>query len=114
MSATALTFCSAYDALLMETSPAAVFLLDKRGEWKFSADWSRDAWLRDTGPYDYGVCFRLWRDALTGYVIPIMVTSPTLLMEHPKGEVRCFDTLEEAMAVRATFGDPPVCDTPWS
>ena len=36
---------------------------------------------------------------MTGYVIPIMVRHP-LLMEHPKGDVQCFDTLEEAMAAR--------------
>lgn len=108
-----LSFCSGYDALLLKTSPAAVFLLDKRGDWKFSPDWSRDAWLRESGPHEYGLCFRLWRDALTGFVIPILVTSPTLLRVHPKGDIRCFDTLAEAMEARASFGEPPICDHPW-
>ena len=107
-------FCSTYDETLAAHGPAAVFLLDKRGAWRFDPEWSRDAWLRDEGPHEHEVSYRLWRDEQTGYVVLLMVTSATLLTQHPKGQVRVYDTLEAAEQARRAFGMPPVSATPWS
>ena len=107
-------FCSIYDETLAAHGPAAVFLPDKRGAWRFDPEWSRDAWLRDEGPHAHGRSFRLWRDTQTGYVVLLMVTSETLLIQHPKGQVRSYATLEEAQHARKEFGQPPLSPTPWT
>lgn len=106
-------FCSAYDEALAVNGPPAVFLLDKRGAWRFDAEWSRDAWLREPGPHQRHVGFRLWRDQLTGFVVLVMVTSDTLLTAHPKGEVRTYASLDAAREAREALGVPPVCKEPW-
>jgi hypothetical protein len=109
-----LDFCSRYDEALASTEPAAVFLRNKRGEWRFDAEWSRDSWLRAEGPHTHRVGYRLWRDNNTGYVVLLMVTSETLLLAHPKGQVRSYPSLEAAQQARAEWGTPPIAESPWA
>ena len=108
-----LKFCSTYDEALAQEGPPAVFLLDKRGAWRFDPEWSRDSWLRSPGPHARGMSFRLWRDTNTGYVLLLMVSSETLLTQHPKGQIRIYGTLKEAEEARSRFGEPPVSPNPW-
>lgn len=108
-----LKFCSTYDETLAKEGPAAVFLPDKRGAWRFDAEWSRDAWLREEGPHQRNMGYRLWRDANTGYIVLLMVSSDTLLTTHPKGQLRTFRTLDEAEAAREQYGKPPVDRKAW-
>lgn len=107
------TFCNPFDELLAQAGPPAVFLLDREGMLRFDETWTRDAWGRAPGPHGFGRSWRLLRDHDTGYVTLVLVTSPTLLREHPRAEVRSFEGRAEAEAARARFGRPPLASEPW-
>lgn len=106
-------FCSPFDEALASQGPAAVFLPDPEGALRFDARWTRDAWGRAEGPHAHGLTWLLLRDRGTGFVTLALVTSPTLITEHPRLEVRAFSTREDAEAERATYGWPPMCPEPW-
>lgn len=106
-------FCSDFDATLSHAGPAAVFLPDRDGELRFDAEWTRDAWGRHPGPHGLGLTWTLLRDHDTGFVMLALVSSPTLLPDHPRMDVRAFDTLQAAEHARETFGTPPLTDAPW-
>lgn len=106
-------FCSAFDARLAQAGPAAVFLLDDEGLWRFDEQWTRDAWQRAPGPHVVEPCWVLLRDRGSGYVNLVMVTSATLLTEHPRCDVRAYDTHDAAVAARDAWGRPPVCPEAW-
>jgi hypothetical protein len=107
------TFCNPFDASLAASGPAAVFLPDREGALRFDPSWTRDCWGRAPGPHEAGWTWILLRDRGTGFVMLALVTSPTLLVEHPRLEVRAFAALDEANAVRASFGSPPIAKDPW-
>ncbi|MCB9675747.1 MAG: hypothetical protein H6737_11555 [Alphaproteobacteria bacterium] len=106
-------FCSLFDAQLAHSGPAAVFLPDTEGAFRFQPNWTRDAWGRAPGPHAHGWTWTLLRDRGSGFVLLALVTSPTLLPEHPRLEVRVVPSLEEAQALRASFGNPPIAAVPW-
>jgi len=106
-------FCNPFDEQLARQGPAGVFMLDPEGAWRFEANWSRDAWQRSPGPHDLGWRFVLLRDRHTGFVQLALATSPNLLAEHPRSDVRQFAALEEALAERERFGRPPLCREAW-
>ena len=106
-------FCNAFDSLLAEQGPAAVFLPDREGLFRMDTEWTRDAWTRHPGPHVHGWTWTLVRDRLTGFVTLVLVTSPTLLPVHHEGDVRTFPSLDAAELARAAFGEPPVAEAPW-
>lgn len=106
-------FCSPFDEALAANGPAAVFLPDPEGALRFHPSWTRDAWGRAPGPHAHGHCWQLFRDRGTGYVQLALVTSPTLITEHPRLDVRVFPTREDAEQARAAYGNPPITGEPW-
>ena len=50
----------------------------------------------------------------TGFVLLALVTSPTLLVEHPRLELKRFDDLEAARAALSTFGVPAIAEASWA
>lgn len=101
-------FCSTFDEAFAHHGPAAVFLPDREGLLKLAPNWSREAWERAPGPHEFGWRWALFHDEGTGFVLLLLVTSPSLLTEHPRGRVELFARREEAEAARSAFGDPPV------
>ncbi|MFT4625056.1 MAG: hypothetical protein ACI8PZ_003722 [Myxococcota bacterium] len=106
-------FCSPYDEVLAHDGPGTVFLRDREGLWRFAPNWCRDAWTRNPGEHAHGWVYLLARDKASGFVQLALVTSPTLLVEHPRQELRVFADLEAAEAARAAFGTPPIAVDPW-
>jgi hypothetical protein len=106
-------FCNPFDRDLFEQGPPAVFLFDRRGALRFDAEWTRDAWGREEGPHARGVRWLLLRDHGTGFVQLVVATSPTLVPSWPRADLRTFASREEAEAVRASFGRPPVVREAW-
>jgi hypothetical protein len=106
-------FCNDFDAHLAQVGPAAVFLPDRDGLWRFDAEWTRDAWGRHPGPHSVRPVWCLLRDHDTGFVLLVLVTSPTLLPDHTRMDVRAYDSLDAARAARAELGRVPVSRVPW-
>jgi hypothetical protein len=92
------TFCSPWDEALARRGPPSVFLPDREGLLRFDADWTRDCWGRAPGPHADGWSWLLVRDRDTGFVNLLLATSPTLIAEHPRADVRAHDTAEGAYA----------------
>lgn len=109
-----MSFCNAFDEHLSQHGPAAVFLPDHEGLYRFDASWTRDAWERNPGPHAIEPVWVLFRDHASGYITCVHCSSPTLLVDHPRGDVRIFPTQDEAHAARDAYGRPPLCETPWS
>ncbi len=106
-------FCSPFDEQLALHGPPGVFLRDSDGVWRFQPTWTRDLWGRSPGPHEHGLTYVLARDEASGFVMLLLVTSPTLLQEHPRLQLRPFDSLEAATAAHRALGDPAVVPTPW-
>lgn len=106
-------YCSPFDESLATAGPAAVFLPDTEGALRFHPSWTRDAWGRSPGPHAHGFCWTLFRDRGTGYVQLVLVTSATLIPEHPRLDQRRFESREQAEEARAAFGNPPIAREPW-
>lgn len=106
-------FCSPFDAALAQEGPAAVFLPDRDGALRFDATWTRDCWGRAPGPHRPGWTWLLTRDRASGFVNLVLVTSPTLLTEHPRLDLRRFTTLEQAQAALSALDHPPFAREPW-
>jgi hypothetical protein len=114
------TFCSPFDAALAHQGPAAVFLPDPEGALRFQANWTRDAWARAEGPHAHGWRWVVMRNRDSGFVLIALATSPTLLAEPPRFDVRSFEGRAEAVAFQARFrvvgegrdGDPPALASP--
>jgi hypothetical protein len=106
-------FCTPFDEALAGSGPAAVFLFDQEGALRFEATWTRDAWGRAPGPHDVGHTWLLARDAASGFVWVVLATSPTLLVDHPRLQLRVMASLEAARAALDAFGRPPVASEPW-
>lgn len=106
-------FCNAFDEHLAAAGPAAIFLRDHEGLYRFDASWTRDAWERNPGPHERRLTWTLVRDHATGFVARVLVSSPTLLPIHPRGDVRAFDTEDAAEAALIELGTPPVATEPW-
>jgi hypothetical protein len=106
-------FCNPFDEALAHGGPAGVFLYDRRGMLRFDDMRTRDAWGRAPGPHAHRWTWLLMRDHGTHFVSLVLVTSPTLVQAHPRADLRVFDALEDAVAARAAFGEPPLCSEPW-
>ena len=106
-------FCSPFDHALAHGGPAAVFLVDRGGALRFDATWTRDTWGRAPGPHAPGWVWILLRDRASGYVQMVLVTSPTLLADHPRADVRVYETQQQAVAARAEFGAMPLAKDGW-
>ena len=106
-------FCSPFDEALAHSGPPGVFLRDPEGMLRFHLTWTRDAWGRAPGPHAHGWTWLLLRDRDTGFIQIALVTSPTLIVDHPRADVRSFDTLDDAQAARERFGHPPVSAEAW-
>ncbi len=111
-------FCSGFDAAVARSGVPAVLVADRDGLFKIDEEWLRDAWTRlaaaspDRAPSP-GLAWTLLRDHSTGFVSLALITSPDLLVAHPRADVRAYRTRAEAEAARASFGRPPVCREPW-
>ncbi len=108
-----MVFPNPFDQLMFEQGPPAVFLPDRKGEWKLEPTWSRDAWGRDAGPHERGVAWALVRDKGTGFITLVVLTSPTLLRQWPRADVRLYEDEASAREARAAFGEPPLCREAW-
>ncbi len=106
-------FCSPFDEALGIAGPAAVFLPDRDGLLRFEAAWTRDCWGRAPGPHAHAWTWLLLRDRDSGFVVLALVTSATLLVEHPRLEVHVMPGYSEAVARRSSYGDPPMALEPW-
>lgn len=106
-------FCSPFDHALAHGGPPAVFLFDREGLLRFDPQWTRDAWGRSPGPHAPGWVWVLTRDRDTGFVWMVLVTSPQLLVDHPRLELRAFSERAEAEAALAELGSPALASEPW-
>ena len=82
-----MVFASPFDEALARGGPAAVFLRDHKGRWRAAPDWTRDCWGRAPGPHAHGWAWTTLRDQATGFEFRVLVTSPTLLVEHPRLDI---------------------------
>ena len=96
-------FASEFDAALAAGGPAAVFVPDREGKLRFDAEWTRDAWERQVPPLVWGHRWVLVRDRDSGFVNLLLVTSPGLLVSHPRGDVRVYADLDAALVARRPF-----------
>lgn len=103
-------FCSEFDAALAEAGPPAVFLPDRNGDLRFDPSWTRDCWGRAPGPHAHGHVWLLARDRASGFVQLVFVTSPTLLAEHPRLDLRAFPDPAAAREALDVLGVPPVVE----
>lgn len=107
-------FCSAFDESLAATGPAAIFLPDEEGLWRFDPSWTRDAWGRAAGPHPHGIVYAALRDRRNGFAFVAMVSSKSLLTAHPRLDVRLFDSLDDARGFVSSFGDPALAKAAWT
>lgn len=90
-----------------------MFLLSREGAWKLEVGWTRDAWSRLPGPHAFAWTWTLCRDRATGYVVLALVTSPTLLKDHPRMDVRVYADEQSAAAARDALGTVPIDRSAW-
>ncbi len=106
-------FCSPFDRHLAHEGPAAVFLPDTEGAFRFQPSWTRDAYGRAPGPHEHAWTWTLLRDRGSGFVMVALVTSPSLLSEHPRLDVRVVESLAAATDALQAFGSPPLAESAW-
>lgn len=107
-------FCSPFDERLALEGPPAIFRVDRDGDWRFDAEWTRDCYGRLEESVPLNPHYVLVRDVATGFVQMMLATSPPLLAQSPRIEVRMYDDYATASAALAVFGQPPVTDDSWS
>ena len=106
-------FRSELDRVIALEGPAAVFTLDARGQLQFDPARSRESWDRresEMKVHDHKTCICLFRDRMTGWVQFVLVTSPELIREHPRADIRVFDSADDAVQTLQSLGSPPVVD----
>ena len=106
-------FCTPFDEALAHTGPPGVFLFDADGALRFQITWTRDLYGRAEGPHAPGWRWVLCRDRGSGFTQLVLVTSPTLLTDHPRLELRSFEDVDEARRALDDLGTPPVAEEPW-
>lgn len=104
-------FASAFDERLAETGPAALFLRDREGMWRFDPQWTRDAWGRVGEPPRTPPVWSLVRDRASGFHWLVLATGD-LLTAHPRLDVRHVGDEVDGLAQIAALG--PVAVGPWS
>jgi hypothetical protein len=102
------SFCSPFDERLSHEGPPAVFLLDPEGQLRFDAEWTRDLYARAPATLTRAPCWVLARDRDSGWVQIVLVTSPELLDQHPRLDLRPMQDYASAAAARAALGPVPV------
>ncbi len=110
----AMEFCTPFDEALAHQGPPGVFLFDAEGALRFQVTWTRDLYGRAPGPHALGWRWTLCRDIASGFVQLVLVTSPTLLTEHPRLELRAFEAYDEAKAALDALGVPAVAEAGWA
>lgn len=114
MSLDPLLFRDPFDQRLSEQGPPAVFTANAAGELGLDLPRTRDAWSRlSLPPTEIEACHCLFRDRATGFVQYILVTSPALLREHPRAQVRRYPDPASALQALAALGRPPMALVPW-
>lgn len=106
-------FGSPFDEALAKSGPAGIFLVDREGLLRFEATWTRDCWGRAVGPHSHGWTWLLARDRASGFVQLVLATSPTVLVMHPRLDLRTFADPESARAALAGIGNPPIAEEAW-
>lgn len=108
-------FRSAFDARLAQSGPPAVFIVDAEGELRLDPFKTRDGWSRlssDMSPA-FHPCHCLYRDRATGYVQYVLVTSPSLYLDHPRAQVRRYPDQAAALRALQALPHPPIVLNPW-
>jgi hypothetical protein len=106
-------FASGWDEACALAGPPAVFLLSREGALKLEVGWTRDAWSRRPGPHAFAWTWTLCRDRATGYVVLALATSPSLLQDHPRMDVRVYADEADARDALAALGAVPSDPSPW-
>jgi hypothetical protein len=108
----AIPFRDRFDRLLAEQGPPALFTVDAGGELRVDLVRTRDGWSRLVADVvlPREVCHCLYRDRATGFVQYVLVTAPELYSEHPRADVRRYDSQADALAALAAIGRPPIAD----
>ncbi len=106
-------FANPFDEQLALHGPPAIFLFARDGLLRFDETWTRDAYGRAEGPHERRPVWALLRDQGTGFVMMVYSTAASLLEDHPRLQVRMYDTRDVAEHARASFGEPPLSDEPW-
>lgn len=112
-----LEFCSSFDRAVAHEGPEALFVRDREGLWRLAPNWTRNAHEALEGAHREGAS-RKWRwllarDHDTGFVQLLLCTGEDLLHTHPRMDLQSFAGLEQALDVRRTYGDPPICKESW-
>lgn len=102
-------FSSEFDALMARAGPPAIFTRTFDGEWRLSADLTRDRYTHgEPPPREPG--FVLFRDRATGFVSLFYVTGLGLVRDHPRADVRAYPDEASALAALAALGRPPMAE----
>lgn len=102
-------FATPFDEAVARSGAAALFTLDHQGELRLTSDRTRDAWNLLTGPPAPGWTHCLVRDRGTGWVQYLLATSPDLVAQHPRADIRVFADGAAALAALSAYGRPPLC-----
>ena len=108
-----MNFCTEFDRSLAQHGPAAIFLRDHKQTLRCNFQWTRDVWEWSPGPHAIDWTWTLVRDRETRFVTLMLVTSPTLLTEHTKMDIRTYPSEEEALTALSEFGSPPIATDDW-
>lgn len=106
-------FASPFDEQLAHAGPAAIFLRDHKGRWRVIPEWTRDCWGRAEAPHPFAWTWLLARDLASGFVQIVLCTSPSLLREHPRLQLREVPDLATAEAELRALGIPTLAPEPW-
>ncbi len=115
-----LGFCDLFDEAQAREGLPALFVVNARGELRLASDKTRDAWQRlPRDAQDRAIfpprqpCHCLLRDRATGWVQYVLATAWELVADHPRADVRRFDSQEAAQAALAALGPVPVDHEAW-
>lgn len=83
--------------------------MDREGLLRFDPEWTRDCWGRAPASGDPSWC--LMRDRAAGHVQVVWCSAAALLVDHPRMQMRIFESRAEAEEARARFGW--TAEEPW-
>lgn len=106
-------FCDPFDEALARSGPPALFTVDAHGALRLDADRTRDGWSRVEGAPSREPALFLVRDRATGWVQLVLVTSPALLVAHPRADAVRYPAVAQARAVLRALGSLPIDRSAW-